>query len=71
MQKRARPGALAGATGAAYIFGKLAGPHEDNAIHPASQHIAIRMLRQRFGFTPATARAICELAGLGPAVGAA
>lgn len=70
MHKRARPGALAGATGAAVFFDKLAGPHEDTAFHPCMQPIAVRMLCRRFGLSPSTARMVAELAGIG-AVGVA
>ncbi|WP_431855317.1 hypothetical protein [Azospirillum sp.] len=54
----------------AVIFGQRVEQAEDTEIHPLSQHIAIRMLRQRFGFSVSTARMVAELAGIG-AVGMA
>ncbi len=59
-----------GAPAVAVIFGQRVEQAEDTEIHPLSQHIAIRMLRQRFGFSVSTARMVAELAGIG-AVGMA
>lgn len=58
------PMPLSGRHGVGGIF-NAQGCDEDSVSHPASQHMALRMLCRRFGLLPATAAMVAEIVGLG------